>query len=648
MIVARCVGFRSCGRASDFHERARRVGRIGRDHVLENDVDGGIQRARVIIYCDRVAERISGDHLATVHVDHALHHLDVGRIELDRTRDHTGVILVLSRRQPKLSTRRAVIDDAVRRDEIRTEAELIHVVGVLCRHPHTTIGDRAVEKIIGRIQGIRKLHFPRAPVEVAAVPADTKVALVGDQPDRGLNRTVGRCDEAAEGYDHISIGRGIANIGEAVENGEIPHDFPCRLIHHHKRPACKVVDDSRIPLHVRRRVGTGPPGFHEAGDVLVGSVGLHIRRQVRNPAERLADDRSGDVDVGGVTGPAELHRLKHVVRHGGIRPRAPVKTGKQHVGIGRHDKVCRTGIERRRIPINVDIGHLPSVIVEVRSHTIPRVDRGLCIARRSHERVGRDRDVAPRIRLVGDRDGCHDGQCKPLLELLGRFELLNPVSSLREPSMRPTTIRPLPIRNTGPLREKRVEDVHDGTPIAELAVGKCVSNAAENKKSRRERTPVCSLAPALALLSHPASAGLLPQLVFRHISYFFDGFNRLRHLRTRLQSVRHCIHRARRTPKTNRRTLREAQSEPMPLPCNDLRRTPFFARHLRHPATTASRIGNVPTGPGISAEPLCGGATNWRLAWDHRVSTLKLCSSCTSNFGAWAGSVARTIAGRRS
>jgi hypothetical protein len=42
----------------------------------------------------------------------------------------------------------------------------------------------------------------------------------------------------------------------------------------------------------------------------------------------------------------------------------------------------------------------------------------------------------------------------------------------------------------------------------------------------------------------------------------------------------------------------------------------------------------VPTGPGISAEPLCGGAANWRRARDYRVSTLKLCSSCTSNFGA--------------
>jgi hypothetical protein len=47
-----------------------------------------------------------------------------------------------------------------------------------------------------------------------------------------------------------------------------------------------------------------------------------------------------------------------------------------------------------------------------------------------------------------------------------------------------------------------------------------------------------------------------------------------------------------------------------------------------------ARIGNVPTGPGISAEPLCGGAANWRRARDYRVSTLKLCSSCTSNFGA--------------
>ncbi len=42
----------------------------------------------------------------------------------------------------------------------------------------------------------------------------------------------------------------------------------------------------------------------------------------------------------------------------------------------------------------------------------------------------------------------------------------------------------------------------------------------------------------------------------------------------------------------------------------------------------------MPTGPGISAEPLCGGAANWRRARDYRVSTLKLCSSCTSNFGA--------------
>jgi hypothetical protein len=90
--------------------------------------------------------------------------------------------------------------------------------------------------------------------------------------------------------------------------------------------------------------------------------------------------------------------------------------------------------------------------------------------------------------------------------------------------MRPTTICPRAIRNTGPLREKRVKDIHGGDPMTGMAAAQRISFTPEKQK-KPARTNTRVLTRAGSRVAEPPSLGrVVPQLVFRHIScQYFDS-----------------------------------------------------------------------------------------------------------------------------
>ena len=537
LIVAAGIGLRACVCSGSDHKRARLIRGIGRDDVLKNHVCGGVEGIAGVAHRDRVPQLIPGDHLPAVEIRHRLLDRHFRRIEFDVGRDHARIVLVLRARQSHLRARGTVGDDVGRGDEIGIEAELIEIVGGLRRDGDAPIRDRAVEEVVGRIRRVRELRLSLAPLQEGAVACDAEIPLVGHETERGVHVAAGWCNEAGKRDGHIPIRRRVVADGrKSVEDGEISGHLARRLVSHDQRPAGEVVDVPRIAPHVGHRVGAGAGRLHEARDILEGAVGLHVGRQIGDATDHLADHGPRDVGIAGIPGPLEFDRLQHAVADVGIRPGSPVEPGEEHVGARGQHELCGAGIKRRGVAVDVDVGHVPIVIVEIRPDAVSCVDRGLRVAGRGHQRVRGKGDVADGVGGVGNREWRHHRQGQPILQPLGLLQIAEPVATSRNgPALRQF----LPGLHSP--RKKRVENVHGAAPgWLSLSAQRC-SAMPKNKKSRRERTPVCSLAPALALQNRPASAGMFPQLVFRHIDCLCDRGDRLRHLHARLRQPRQWI-----------------------------------------------------------------------------------------------------------
>ena len=169
------------------------------------------------------------------------------------------------------------------------------------------------------------------------------------------------------------------------------------------------------------------------------------------------------------------------------------------------------GIERGGIAVDVHISHIPIVIVAIRAHAVPGVDGSLGVSWRRHQRVGREGDVSDRVGGIRDCERRHDSQRQSILQPFCMFQIPQPIPSRREPILRLFRGHSRRLRSPG---EKRVKNVHGWLRLLDQPARKTFLNAAQNKKSRRERTPVCSLAPALALQNPPGLGRDVPSTRF--------------------------------------------------------------------------------------------------------------------------------------
>ena len=245
-----------------------------------------------------------------------------------------------------------------------------------------------------------------------------------------------------------------------------------------------MVDVPRIAPHVGHRVGAGAGHLHEARDILEGAVGLHVGRQIGDATDDLADHGPRDVGIAGIPGPLEFDRLQHAVADVGIRPGTPVEPGEEHVGAGGQHELCGAGIERRGVAVDVDVGHVPVVIVEIRSDAVSCVDRGLRVAGRGHQRVRGEGDVADGVGGVGDREWRHHGQGQPILQPLGLLQIAEPVAASRNGSA-PRQFLP----GLNSPWEKCLENVHGGAPVTAVTSAQRCSVMPKNKKADANEHP---------------------------------------------------------------------------------------------------------------------------------------------------------------
>jgi hypothetical protein len=117
-------------------------------------------------------------------------------------------------------------------------------------------------------------------------------------------------------------------------------------------------------------------------------------------------------------------------------------------------------------------------------------------------------DVADHVCRIRHRERRHHGKRQSILQPFCVLQIPQPIPSRRQPALR---LFPRHLRLPG---EKRVENVHNCLRLLDGLRRETCFDMAKNKKSRRERTPVCSLAPALALQNPPSLGRDVPSTRF--------------------------------------------------------------------------------------------------------------------------------------
>ena len=214
-----------CIRAGGDLETPGNIRRIPGNEIVEHHVGRAVEKPGRVADLHRVPQRVAGIDHPAVEVLDRLRHRDARLVDVDGTRDHTRVVLVLGAGDANLSRSIAVLDDAISRHEVGVEAELIDVVRILRRHQQTAVGNRAVEEVVGgnrRRVREQRLGCARLTLEVGLIARDPEVTFVRDEAERGIDRPgLGRL-ETRVGNRHVAIGEGIiADVCKSLEHREV-------------------------------------------------------------------------------------------------------------------------------------------------------------------------------------------------------------------------------------------------------------------------------------------------------------------------------------------------------------------------------------------------------------------------------------------
>ncbi len=248
-------GRRSCHRCDAARarvdlERAGRVRRVRRDRVVDVRVVG---RALARVgRADLVVQDVARVDVAAVDVGDRLleHHL--GRVDVGAEEDDARQVAVAGRLEQDVRVRRAVREPAGHRQDAGVEAELVDVVGRLGRDRCPEVGDARVEEVGREARAVAE----RRGADRHRVVPEREVALVGDEPDLGVDGALQRGLEAVDVQQHGVV---VVDLREAVEDREVarghatgPGRRPRATSRRGGRRRCRPARSRRCSRHRRR------------------------------------------------------------------------------------------------------------------------------------------------------------------------------------------------------------------------------------------------------------------------------------------------------------------------------------------------------------------------------------------------------------